>query len=283
MSKRVAFSATLFLYTLNVFKEGELKIMSYQITEKLISNNRSYKVLQPQGIVVHSTANLNATAMNHYNYFNSAYRGASAHYFIDDQMILRLISENECAWHAGQTANSRFLSVELCEFDDSRFDIVWQKAIWFVADVCKRYGWNTDPVWSHRGVSQMWHETDHIDPIPYFKRHNKTWDEFLQAVKNEIDNKEKKKIQGGNYKVNCLLLYTKDDLVTGARIAEKFNGNCAIFIRLGEKHDIIPSDVFQYEKLYIVGGGSVGHKNEEILSGNSWWDTIINTKNKLGF
>lgn len=251
--------------------------MSYQITEKLILNNRSYKPLQPQGIVVHSTGNLNASAMNHYNYFNSAYRGASAHYFIDDQMILRLIPENEVAWHAGETANYRFLSVELCEFDDNRFDIVWQKAIWFVADVCKRYGWNTnDNVWSHRGISQMWRETDHQDPIPYFQRHGKTWEEFLQAVDNEINQS-----QGGQKKMKFgVLLYTKDDSVTGFRVSEKLN-YCPVFVRKDDK--TAPADVMNIEQLFILGGGSVGHPNEIILSGATWWDTVLNAKNYFGF
>jgi len=163
--------------------------MSYEITEKLISKNRSKKALQPQGLCVHSTANVGAGAMNHYNYWNNADRQSSVHYIIDDQMIIRLIPETEQAWHAGKTANSKFLSVELCEYDDDRFDIVWNKAIWFIADVCKRYGWDTEPVWSHRGVSGLWHETTHIDPIPYFTKHGKTWEGFLSEIDKEINKK----------------------------------------------------------------------------------------------
>ncbi len=91
----------------------------------------------------------------------------------------------------------------------------------------------------------------------------------------------KEQNQGGNSKVKTgVLLYTKDDAVTGFRIAEKFN-NCAVFVRKDDK--TASSEVMNCETLYIVGGQSVGHPNEVILSGVSWWETVVNAKAKLGF
>lgn len=50
-------------------------------------------------------------------------------------------------------------------------------------------------------------------------------------------------------------------------------GNCAVFPRFADKTP--PADVFKAEHLTIVGGGSVGHPNETILSGKTWGDTAV--------
>lgn len=163
--------------------------MAYSISEQLLSYNRPGEPLKPEGVVVHSTANPGATAQAEYSYFNSGYRAASAHYVVDWVQIIRLIPENEVAWHAGPTANHRFLSVEMCEpfgLDADRFDETWKRAVWLVADMCVRYGWTMANVLSHKEVSERWRETDHTDPIPYFSRYNREWGEFLMAVNNEI-------------------------------------------------------------------------------------------------
>jgi len=144
--------------------------MSYIISEQLIKYNRSGEYLNPQGFVIHATDTLGATAQNEHDYFNSGDRQASAHYFVDWNQIIRCIPENEVAWHAGFTANHKFLSVEMCEpiNDSSKFQEVWNRTVWLVADACIRYGWNTnDNVFSHRGISYMYKETDHTDPIQF--------------------------------------------------------------------------------------------------------------------
>jgi N-acetylmuramoyl-L-alanine amidase len=157
----------------------------YQISEQLIKFNRSWSPLSPQGFVIHSTATPGATAQNERDYFNSKDRRASSHYFVDATGIIRCIPESERAWHAGATANSKFLSVEMCEVEP--FMQVWSRTIWLVADACVRYGWTTGPnVFSHRGISAMYGETNHTDPIEFLSKHDKTWDQLLSAIDAEI-------------------------------------------------------------------------------------------------
>jgi N-acetylmuramoyl-L-alanine amidase len=164
--------------------------MSYTVTEKLIKFNRSGKALNPSGFVVHSTDNQGGTALDHFNYFNTGDRKASAHYIVDWNDIIRLVPENEQAWHAGPTANRTFLSVEMCEpqgDDFDKFQEVLKRTIWLVADACVRYGWNTDQgVWSHNGISNLWYETDHTDPYPYLQRFGWTWNKFIEEVDKQI-------------------------------------------------------------------------------------------------
>ena len=67
----------------------------------------------------------------------------------------------------------------------------------------------------------------------------------------------------------AVLLFSKEDYWSGADVAFK-NGGCAIFTRFGTS---IPKDVYSVKKLIIVGGGSVGHPSEVLLSGNTKYDT----------
>lgn len=164
--------------------------MCYAVKREYIAYNRSHKALSPQGIVIHSTDTPGATAQNEHDYFNSGNRQASAHFFVDWQEIIQTIPEKEQAWHAGPSANSRYLSVEMCEPSDQnaeKFLRVWKRTVWLTADACIRYNWNTeDNVFSHRGVSLIYKETKHTDPIQYLKRFGQSWASLLQAIDIKI-------------------------------------------------------------------------------------------------
>lgn len=166
--------------------------MGYQIIERLLPlgklTNRPGKPFSPIGVIIHETATPGAIAEDECRYFSSGYRGASAHYFIDDKTILRVIPENEVAWHAGPTANRQYLSIELCHFKEpARFEEVWKRGVWLAADMCRRYGWNPDmAIHSHAWVSRTYHETDHTDPEAYFAAHGKNMELFIDDVKKEM-------------------------------------------------------------------------------------------------
>ncbi|MFA6808812.1 MAG: cell wall-binding repeat-containing protein, partial [Eubacteriales bacterium] len=169
-----------------IVNSPELKAISVQ----LIKNNRSYSSLNPVGFVIHSTATPGATAQSIYNYFNSAYRAASAHYTTDWNELVQLIPENEVAWHAGKTANSRYLSIEMCEPEGTNpqeFQKVWDHTVLLVADACVRYNWDVKTnVFSHYTISYTYKETDHTDPIGFLAKYNRTWDQLLQAIDAKV-------------------------------------------------------------------------------------------------
>ena len=77
-------------------------------------------------IVVHFTANNGDTAYGNTNYSKS-YRGASAHYFVDENGIYQSIEDKNIAWHCGAKKykhstcrNSNSLGVELCSRKNSK-------------------------------------------------------------------------------------------------------------------------------------------------------------------
>lgn len=69
----------------------------------------------------------------------------------------------------------------------------------------------------------------------------------------------------------AVLAYGQDDYLVPAYKESIKLRNCAVFVRFADKTP--PADVFKAEHLTIVGGSSVGHPNETILSGTTWGDT----------
>ncbi|MHB8124567.1 MAG: peptidoglycan recognition protein family protein [Desulfitobacteriaceae bacterium] len=255
--------------------------MGLAINEQLLNFNRSRQKLVPKGFVIHDTDDPGATAQNEHDYFNSGDRQASAHYFADWTQIIRTIPENEVAWHAGKTANQNYLSIEMCVpkvQDSTKFLEVWQRTVWLVADACLRYGWSTDGhIYSHKDISEKYHETDHQDPIAFLQNYGKSWANLLGAIKTEIINREQ---QGGLTVDHAVLFFGPDDYVSAKRVAEKY-GNCAIFARRQSDGSFNP-DALKAKHLVVVGGPAVQHPNVTYLSGHSWFDTIAAVGKFLG-
>jgi N-acetylmuramoyl-L-alanine amidase CwlA len=164
----------------------------YPITQDFLPDglNHSGASLEPVGLTIHETATPTASAENESAYFHNGDRSASAHFFIDQDSIVQILPENLRAWHAGKQANTRFLSIEMCHFDDEeRFAEVWARTVWLAADICVRYGLNpeSDQLHTHAWVSETWGETDHTDPLSYFTAHGKTWADFVVNVVNEME------------------------------------------------------------------------------------------------
>ena len=162
------------------------------IKQQFISKNRSKEpFVKLKGITIHSTANIGATSLNHYNYWNSADRQSSVHFIADwiGNEIYQFVPENEIAWHTGSwQGNREWLGIEMAETNDkNQFNIVWNKTVWLVADVCIRHGWNVDDnVWSHNGLRSLYAGVNHTDPYGYLQRMGKTWQQLIVAINNEI-------------------------------------------------------------------------------------------------
>ena len=87
---------------------------------------------------------------------------------------------------------------------------------------------------------------------------------------NDFENAVKNNNQGGNDVLDvAVLLFSKEDYWAGYDVAVK-NGNCALFTRL---NGTIPKDSMSAKHLIVVGGSSVNHPNETLLSGNTKYDT----------
>lgn len=140
------------------------------VTELLINNNRPKRKLKElKGIVIHWTANVNkgANASAHYRYFNNAYRGASCHYVVDDKQVIRLIPDDEVAWHVGDSVkmtnlpirakyvpkgdnpNNYFIGVEMCVNVDADPKQVLNNTAILVTQLMVKYNLSRDQVIRH--------------------------------------------------------------------------------------------------------------------------------------
>ena len=71
-------------------------------------------------IVLHYTGNKGDAAKNNVDYFYNGNRGASAHYFVDDNSIWQSVEEYNSAWAVGDgygiygITNQNSISIEMC-------------------------------------------------------------------------------------------------------------------------------------------------------------------------
>lgn len=90
-----------------------------------LCNNSNYTNLNSRTvdyIVMHYTGNAKDNARNNANYFMTAGRGSSAHYFVDDDSIWQSVDVNDRAWHCGTNGkyyhsscrNSNSIGIEMC-------------------------------------------------------------------------------------------------------------------------------------------------------------------------
>lgn len=102
-----------------------MKTIQNNLTTTNYSNGSSTSRIKY--IVIHYTANNGDTAYANTNYFKSSYRGASAHYFVDENSIWRCVQDKDISWHCGGglqgsgghmfyqiCKNSNSIGIEMC-------------------------------------------------------------------------------------------------------------------------------------------------------------------------
>lgn len=167
--------------------------------------NKGYPILQnwlresiqdlvpvvPTCFVVHSTANPGVGDEAHVRWLNTARQHGWANYYGDHDSIRMVVPEGWRAPAQGPTYNLQALSYEMCEpgrdlsWDEQvrRFHETWNRAAWTAAETCFRFGWGIYQVISHAEVSaKVPNETDHTDPIAFFARYGRTFEDFRADV-----------------------------------------------------------------------------------------------------
>ncbi|WP_269478683.1 N-acetylmuramoyl-L-alanine amidase [Hominibacterium faecale] len=98
-----------------------------KIKKKISKRNRTlYKNRSIKYLVLHYVGAVSKAADNA-KYFYGAYRGASAHYFVDDSSIYQVVEDKNAAWHCGgglqgsgghsfykKCTNANSIGIELC-------------------------------------------------------------------------------------------------------------------------------------------------------------------------
>lgn len=146
-------------------------------------------------IVVHYTAVPDDTAYGECESFYNTYRGASAHYFVDEDGIYRCVHDKDISWHVGNSyyhhddaRNSNSIGIEMCtkKADKSSvtnpYDSDWyfhedtkNNTVDLIRCLMKQYGVPIESLIRHSDVSQK------ACPAPFINSAAE-WRDFLNRV-----------------------------------------------------------------------------------------------------
>lgn len=126
--------------------------MSYQLKKKLTKVNfTAMNGKKNRNIVIHYTGNQTDTASANANYFYSTNRGASAHYFVDDNFVYQVVKDKDAAWAVGKNygnssknlfqiiKNSNSLSIEMCSQNGKITDKTIKNTVALTKKLMKKY------------------------------------------------------------------------------------------------------------------------------------------------
>lgn len=163
------------------------------LNEKLVKYNFSSREGQPiKYIVIHDTGNTSkgADANAHFNFFNTGNRGASAHYFVDDKQVLRIIKDSDKSWHCGDgggkygITNENSIGVELCVNSDINPQKAYQNLIEITKMLMNKYNIHANNVTRHYDASRK------ICPNSWKGNNWMNWTKFKQDLKAKTNNHE---------------------------------------------------------------------------------------------
>lgn len=152
-----------------------------RIIEDIVS--QGHGKCDPSYLFVHSTANPGATAKNHRDlYANPSWKYAVQYVCDWTGDVYHCVPDDRLCYAVGN-GNRYGVSLEICEgTNEGEFKGSWDTAVDFCAHYLAKRGWGIDRILSHDDCRKRWGGTDHTDPIPYFKRYGRTWEQFVAAV-----------------------------------------------------------------------------------------------------
>ena len=214
-----------------------------KINRLITQTNRTIANTKKDWIVIHYVG-AESTAYNNARYFEKEYRGASAHYFVDEYSIWQVVEDKDNAWHVGgakvyynEARNNNSIGIEMCcKKRDGKWYIeplTIKNTIELTKMLCKKYGINPKT-----NVTTHYLTTHKICPEP-FVRNPKLWEDFLKEVNMadipelSMTEKYKKVKQVGNFDDGTIDYFTKyywreplsDKLYHMAVDAEKWRKN----------------------------------------------------------
>lgn len=143
-------------------------------------------------IAMHYTANKADTALANCRYFQSAYRGASAHFFVDPQNIYQSVRLRDVAWHVGakkythpSCRNDNSIGIEMCTSGDYKIsEATMNRAAGLVAYLFIQFGWGLNEVDSR--LLRHWDVTGKWCPAQMAGTANQEWMYFKDVVREKI-------------------------------------------------------------------------------------------------
>ena len=146
---------------------------------------------KPTWVVVHSSGNPNAGIDSEIAYMAKNQDNAFTNAWCGHNKIVEIANTDYRCWGAGRTANKYAVQIEVTEdkrlSKAQKLQAIDREAFW-VAVQCAYYGIPLNRVYSHADISRMYpQDTDHTDPIAFFKSVGVSWSAFKEQVKKYYD------------------------------------------------------------------------------------------------
>ena len=146
---------------------------------------------KPTWVVVHSSGNPNAGIDSEIAYMTRNQDNAYVQAWCGHNKIVEIANTDYRCWGAGRTANEYAVQIEVTEdkrlTKAQKLQAIDREAFW-VAVQCAYYNIPLNKVYSHADISRMYpQDTDHTDPIAFFKSVGVSWSQFKAQVKKYYD------------------------------------------------------------------------------------------------
>ncbi len=136
--------------------------MAYKLIQNLTKVNYTKGNNGRKYIVIHYTGNWRDKSTSNGNYFKSTNRGASAHYFVDAENVVQVVSDSDTAWAVGRNygsnnlfgkcTNSNSISIEMCSTDGKISDGTYRNTVELTKILMKKYNIDASHVVRHWDV-----------------------------------------------------------------------------------------------------------------------------------
>lgn len=194
MKIAVAFGAAILFATT---MSGAVSAYSIDTTHQLDANEGSSQPTSNGKIVIHSTDNMDAPAVNNAIFEKRTWltNTAYVHYIVGDNgKVFQVGQPGYVAWGAGANMNYQApVQIELAETSNhEQFKTDYATLIELVANSARTYGINRvlnpayglNGVVTHNYVSQVYGGTDHTDPTGYLAKHGVSTTQLAQDIAN---------------------------------------------------------------------------------------------------
>lgn len=203
-------------------------------------------------IVMHYTGNSKDTAKANANYFQGAGRGASAHFFVDNNEIYQSVELRDRAWHCGGSSyyhakcrNTNAFGIEMCTSGNYKVSSkTKENAAYLCAYLCKMLGITASKVDTY--VLRHYDVTHKSCPAQMAGSNNAEWNNFKTKVKNILNDEASK--TNGSFKVKVIC----DDL--NIRTGPGVNYDAVDKVERGEVFTIVEVKANTWGKLKSGAG-----------------------------
>lgn len=161
------------------------------------SNYYSYSSRNVKYIVMHYTGNSSDTAKANANYFSGGSRGASAHYFVDENSCYQSVALHNAAWAVGGTnvykhadcRNLNSISIEMCCSGNYIVsDTTINNAAYLCAALCKYVGISANEVDTY--VLRHYDVWNKSCPAQWASAGSAGWTAFKKKVESILNGNE---------------------------------------------------------------------------------------------